>query len=81
MHISPVIMFCDMQAQITSVPLDVQGQGNFYAPRRLLPLCPSVHRPSVTLLSGEISKNIEGNLMKFDTLIEGHKKNCRMQEP
>ena len=27
-----------------------------------------------------ISKNIEGNLMKLDTLIEGHEENCRMQE-
>ena len=28
-----------------------------------------------------ISKSIEGNLMKLDTLIEGYKGNCRMQEP
>ena len=27
-----------------------------------------------------ISKSIEGNLMKLDTLIEGHEGNCRMQE-
>ena len=28
-----------------------------------------------------ISKSFKGNLMKLDTLIEGHKANCRMQEP
>ena len=28
-----------------------------------------------------ISKSIEGNLMKLETLIEGHEGNCRMQEP
>ena len=28
-----------------------------------------------------ISKSIEGNLMKLDTLIEGHEGNCRKQEP
>ena len=28
-----------------------------------------------------ISKSIEGNLMTLDTLVEGHKKNCKMQEP
>ena len=28
-----------------------------------------------------ISKSIEGNLMKLDTLIEGHEWNCRMQKP
>ena len=27
-----------------------------------------------------ISKSIEGNLMKLDTLVEGHEGNCRMQE-
>ena len=27
-----------------------------------------------------ISKSIEGNLMKPDTLIEGHEENCIMQE-
>ena len=26
------------------------------------------------------SKSIEANLMKLDTLIEGHEGNCRMQE-
>ena len=28
-----------------------------------------------------ISKSIEGNVMKLDTLTEGHEENCRMQEP
>ena len=28
-----------------------------------------------------ISKSIEGNLMKLDTLIDGHEGNCIMQEP
>ena len=28
-----------------------------------------------------ISKSIEGNLMKLDTLIEGYKDNSTMQEP
>ena len=28
-----------------------------------------------------ISKSIEGNLMKLDTVIEGYEGNCRMQEP
>ena len=31
-------------------------------------------------LSGHISKRIEGNLMKLDTLIEGNEGNCGMQE-
>ena len=28
-----------------------------------------------------ISKSIKDNLMKLDTLIEGHQGNCRMQKP
>ena len=40
---------------------------------------PSDHRPS-NFCPDHISKSIEGNLMKLDTLIEGHEGNCRMQE-
>ena len=29
----------------------------------------------------QISKSIEGNLMKLDTLIDIHEGNCRLQEP
>ena len=36
-------------------------------------------RSSVTLCPEHISKSIEGNLIKLDTLIEGHEGNCRMQ--
>ena len=39
---------------------------------------PSVH-PS-HFCPEHISKSIEGNLMKLDTLIEGHEENCRMQK-
>ena len=62
----------------------------FYAPRREniqlpnLPLvCPSIH-PSVRpshFCSEHISKSIKDNLMKLDTLIEGHEENSTMQEP
>ena len=38
-------------------------------------ICPSHFYPE------HISKSIEVNLMKLDTLIEGHEGNCRMQEP
>ena len=34
-----------------------------------------------TFFPNHISKIIEGNLMKLDTLIEGHEENSRMQEP
>ena len=40
-------------------------------------------RPSVRpshFCPEHISKSIEANLMKLDTLIEGHEGNCRMQE-
>ena len=40
--------------------------------------CLSV-RPSHCCLE-HISKSIEGDLMKLDTLIEGHEENCTMQE-
>ena len=41
-------------------------------------------RPSVRLTHfclEPIPESIEGNLMKLDTLIEGHEENCIMQEP
>ena len=44
-------------------------------------------RPSVrasvrhTFVRSISLKRIEGNLMKLDTLIEGHEENCRMQDP
>ena len=44
---------------------------------------PSIHpsgRPS-NFCPEHISKSIEGNLMKLDTLIEGREENCTMQEP
>ena len=41
--------------------------------------CPSIC-PS-HFCQEHISKSIKGNLMKLDTLIEGHEWNCRMQEP
>ena len=46
-------------------------------------ICPSDHpsiRPSHFCLE-HISKGIDNNLMKLDTLLEGHAGNCRMQEP
>ena len=49
----------------------------FYAPRRFV-------RPSDRssyFYPEHISKSIEGNLIKLDTLIEGYKGNRRMQEP
>ena len=42
-------------------------------------VCPSIH-PS-HFCPEHISKSIEGNLMKLDTLIEGHEEHCRKQEP
>ena len=41
-------------------------------------------RPSVRpshFCPQHISKSIDGNLMKLDTLIEGFEGNCRMQKP
>ena len=46
-----------------------------YTNVRMLAICPS------HFCLEHISKSIEGNLMKFDTLIVGHEENCRMQEP
>ena len=54
----------------------------FYAPRRAYS-CRFVHPsdcPSHFCLE-HISKSIEGNLMKLETMIEGHEWNYRMQEP
>ena len=50
---------------------------SFYASRAYS--CRFVH-PSSHFCLEHISKSIEGNLMKLDTLIEGHEGNCRMQE-
>ena len=57
-------------------------KGRAYSCRFVRPsasACSSVH---MSLFCPEhISKSFEGNLMKLDTLIEGYKENCRMQEP
>ena len=50
--------------------------------RKALSVRPSIHpsiRPS-HFCRKHISKNIEVNVMKLDTLIEGHDENCRIQE-
>ena len=44
-----------------------------------LSICLSVYPSHFCQL--HISKSIKGNLMKLDTLIEGYKENCKMQEP
>ena len=43
-------------------------------------ICRRFVRPS-QFYPDHISKNVEGNLMKCYTLIEGYEVNCRMQEP
>ena len=55
-------------------------EGRAYSPRFVRPsvlwsICLSHFCPE------HISKSIEDNLMKLDTLIEGYQENFRMQEP
>ena len=50
--------------------------GRAYSPRFV---CPTIHRSH--FCPEHISKNIEGNLMKVDTLIDGDEKNCTKQDP
>ena len=58
--------------------------GRAYSRRFVRPShSPSVHlsvRP-LHFCPEHISNSVQGNLMKLDTLVEGHEGNCRMQEP
>ena len=68
--------------------LSVLTEGRAYSPRFVrLSVHPSIHPsiyPSIHsshFFPENISKSIEGNLMKLDTVIEAHEEDCRMQEP
>ena len=85
------LVWCTSQVEFSSYFCGDEGvrgvvmlpEDRAYSRRFVRPtVCPSV-RPSIRpshFCPEHISKSIDGNLMKLDTLIEGYEENCRMQE-